>query len=386
MAFPQARSDALVNQAAQKSLTDKIDRLFVEWNKPNSPGCALGVIKDGQFIYKKGYGMANLDYNIPIDSKTVFYIASMSKQFTATSIALLAEQGKLSLNDDIRRYLPEMPQYQNPITISHLIHHTSGIRDYIVLKYLFGFPTESINSDAEMYETMARTTDKEVFELIARQKALNFAPGEQHMYSNSNYILLAEIVKRVSGKSLREFADENIFQPLGMINTHYYEDLTVVVKNRATGYSPRKDGSFAPVPTNNGTVGPAGVLTTVEDLLLWDRNFYGNKLGKGGQDLINLVLTSGAINNGEKLRYAFGLVHYKYNGLNAVGHDGGFFGFKTSMNRFPEQRFTVICLCNSRNAPMDALADQVADIYLADQFKQSNTSSWHVDFFRFFRP
>lgn len=361
--FSQMRTDAPI---------DKIDQLFAEWNKPNSPGCALGVIKDGQFIYKKGYGMANLDYNIPIDLKTVFYIASMSKQFTAMSIALLAEQGKLSLNDDIRRYLPEMPQYQKPITISHLIHHTSGIRDYIVLKYLFGYPTENISSDAEMYETMARTTDKEVFELIARQKGLNFAPGEQYMYSNSNYNLLAEIVRRVSGKSLREFADENIFQPLGMVNTHYYEDLTVVVKNRATGYSPRKDGGFVPVPTNNGTVGAAGVLTTVEDLLLWDRNFYDNKLGKGGQDLINMVLTSGTINNGDKLQYAFALFHYKYKGLNAVGHDGGGFGFKTSMNRFPEQKFTVICLCNSRNAPMDALADQVADIYLADQFKQSS--------------
>lgn len=367
----QQTSSSTSDPANEKSLADKTDELFSKWDKPDSPGCALGVIKDGQFVYQRGYGSANLDHNIPITSKSVFYIGSMSKQFTAMSIALLVKQGKLSLEDDIRTYLPEMPRYQSPITIRHLIHHTSGIRDFIVLKSMAGFSTGVARSDDEAYETMARTTNEEVFELIARQKGLNFAPGEEYSYCNSNYILLGEIVKRVSGKSLREFAEENIFKPLGMVNTHYYDDLFVVVKNRATGYSPRKGGGFVPVSINNGTVGPAGVLTTVEDLLLWDRNFYQNKLGRGDQGLIDLVLTPDKLNDGTQLQYAFGLFHYKYKGLVPVGHDGGFFGFKTSMNRFPEQRLTVICLCNSRNAPMDTLADQVADIYLADQFKQN---------------
>lgn len=351
------------------SRNEKVDRLFKEWNKPNSPGCALGVIRNGDFIYRHGYGMADLDHDIPLTSQSVFYIASMSKQFTAASIALLAIQGRLSIDDDIRKYLPEMPQYERPILIRHLIHHTSGIRDYIVLSYLIGLPTEPVNSDAEMYETMALTSSEDVFKLIARQRGVNFLPGDQSAYSNSNYLLLAQIVKKVSGKSLPEFAEENIFKPLGMTHTHYYEDLYTLVNNRAVGYSPQGNG-FVPVRLNNGTVGPAGVLTTVDDLLLWDRNFYNNKLA-GGQHFIDLLLTGDTLNDGTKLQYAFGLFKYSYKGLHAVGHDGGFFGFKTSMNRFPDQRFTVICLCNSRTAPMDTLADQVTDIYLANEFKTS---------------
>lgn len=359
------------NPGAQASLAARVDQLFATWNRSDSPGCALGVIKDGRFVYQRGYGMASLDHRIPIDSKSVFYIASMSKQFTAMSIALLARQRKLSVDDDIRKYLPEMPRYQSPITIRHLIYHTSGVRDFIVLRYLTRFPTEAGDSDGEMYETTARTTDQEIYELIARQQGLNFAPGEEFAYSNSNYSLLGEIVKRVSGKSLAEFAAENVFRPLGMVNTHYSANLMEIVRNRATGYTPAAEG-FVSVPTNNGTVGPAGVMTSVEDLLLWDKNFYQNKLNGGDPDLIDLLLTPGALNDGSKLSYAFGLLHYKYKGLEAVGHDGGFFGFKTSMNRFRRQRFTVICLCNLRNAPMDSLADQVADLYLSDQLKSTD--------------
>jgi len=352
---------------------EKLDQLFKDWDKPNTPGCAVGIIRNGDFVYERGYGMADLDHDVPLTSASVSYIGSMSKQFTAASIALLAQRGKLSLDDDIRKYLPEMPQYQRPILIKNLIHHTSGIRDYIVLKYLAAVPTEAISSDDENYERMALTTSDDVYKLITRQRELNFLAGEESAYSNSNYVLLAEIVKRVSGKSLPEFADENIFRPLRMVHTQYYEDLFTVIKNRAIGYSPRADNGFVPVRLNNGTVGPAGVLTTVADLLLWDRNFYNNKLG-GGQSLVSLLLTGDILNDGTKIQYAFGLFNYKYKGLSAIGHDGGFFGFKTSMNRFPEQRFTVICLCNSRNAPMDTLADKVTDIYLADEFKDSQAT------------
>lgn len=356
----------------KEARNDKVDQLFREWDKPMSPGCALGVIRDGELIYERGYGMADLEHNIPLTSESVFYIASMSKQFTAASIALLAQQGKLSLDDDIRKYLPEMPEYQRPVLIRNLIHHTSGIRDYIVLKYLAAVPTESVNSDDENYERMTLITSGDVFKLIARQRGSSFLPGDESAYSNSNYFLLAQIVERVSGKTLPEFADENIFKPLGMFHTHYYEDLFTVVENRSIGYSPSQSGAFVPVRLNNGTVGPAGVLTSVDDLLLWDRNFYNNKLGVR-QAFIDLLLTGDTLNDGTKLQYAFGLYNYKYKGLTAVGHDGGFFGFKTSMNRFTEQRFTVICLCNSRNAPMDVLADQVTDIYLANEFKNSDT-------------
>ena len=369
VAFPQARADGLIDQAAQKSLTDKVDQLFGQWDKADSPGCALGVIRNGQFVYKRGYGMANLEYNIPFSPTSIFWIASTSKQFTAMSIALLARQGKLSLDDDIRKYLPEMPQYQRPVTIRQLIHHTSGIRDYLALMFYAGVPTEDVHSDEDMFHLMARQTDEDVLAFIARQKDLNFAPGSEHLYSNSGYLLLAQIVKRVSGKSLRQFAEENIFKPLGMANSHFQDDLRLIVKNRAVGYSPIEGGGFSTVITNFDRIGAAGVMTSVEDLLLWDRNFYENRLD-GGMDLINEMVTPGVLANGQKIQYAFGLNSYQYGGLRVITHGGDFFGFKAQLLRFPEQRFSVICLCNSRNIDANRLAYQVATIYLADQLRK----------------
>ena len=362
VAFPQAGADGLRDQAAQKSLTDKVDKLFGQWDKADSPGCALGVIRNGEFVYKRGYGMANLEYNIPITPTSIFEIQSTSKQFTAMSILLLARQGKLSLDDDIRKYLPEMPRYQTPITIRHLIHHTSGIRDYGVLLFYAGLPTEDVN-----FHIMARQTDEDVLAFLARQKDLNFTPGSEYLYSNSGYLLLAQIVKRVSGKSLRQFADENIFKPLGMVNSHFHDDLTLIVKNRAVGYSPIEGGGVSQVVTNFDRVGNTGVMTSVEDLLLWDRNFYENKLG-GGMDLINEMVTPGVFANGEG--YAFGLRSSQYGGMRVITHGGDGAGFKANLIRFPDQRFSVICLCNLRNINANRLAYQVANIYLADQLKQ----------------
>ncbi|HEY5885067.1 MAG TPA: serine hydrolase domain-containing protein, partial [Pyrinomonadaceae bacterium] len=346
---------------------DKVDQLFAQWDKADSPGCALGVIRNGQFVHKRGYGMANLEYNIPISPTTIFWIASTSKQFTAMSIALLARQGKLSLDDDIRKYLPEMPQYQSPVTIRHLIHHTGGIRDYGVLMFYAGFPTEDIDSDEDMFHLMARQTDEDVLAFLARQKDLNFVPGSEHLYSNSGYLLLAQIVKRVSGKSLRQFAEENIFKPLGMTNSHFQDDLRLIVKNRAVGYSPIEGGGFSTVVTLSDRVGSAGVMTSVEDLLLWDRNFYDNRLN-GGMDLINEMVTPGVFANGEG--YAFGLRSFEYKGQRVITHGGDFFGFKAQLMRFPEQKFSVICLCNARNINANRLSYQVAEIYLADQLRQ----------------
>jgi len=180
-------------------LNEKVDKLFAQWDKPDSPGCSIGVIKDGKLVYKRGYGSANLDYSVPLTSDSVFYIASTSKQFTAASILLLVRSGKISLDDDIRKYFPELPRYEAPVTVNHLIHHTSGVRDYLELMGMAG---------RKMDEPFG---NEEAVELIARQKGLNFKPGEKFSYSNSNYVLMAEIVRRASGKSLREFVDENIF-------------------------------------------------------------------------------------------------------------------------------------------------------------------------------
>jgi CubicO group peptidase (beta-lactamase class C family) len=337
-------------------LAERTNKLFAQWDKPDSPGCALAVIKDGRIIYKRGYGAANLDHGVPISPATVFYIASTSKQFTAASILLLARQGKISLDDDIRKHLPEMAQYDARVTIRHLIHHTSGIRDYLELMSIADAPTENIY------------TEQEMIDLIARQKRLNFKPGDQHLYSNSGYFLLSQIVKRASGKSLREFAEENIFKPLGMRNTHFHDDRAMVVKNRATGYVPR-GGGFSVVLTNFDKVGDGGLLTTVEDLALWDQNFYENKIG-GGPDFLSQLQTPATLNGGEKLTYAAGLAVSEYRGLKVVGHGGSFNGFRAEMIRFLEQKFSVICLCNLGNINPTSLAFQTADIYLADHLKK----------------
>jgi CubicO group peptidase (beta-lactamase class C family) len=343
---------------------ERADALFAQWDKPDSPGCALAVIKEGQIIYKRGYGMANLDHGIPISSASVFYIASVSKQFTAMSIALLAKQGKLSLEDDIRKYVPELPQYQSPITIRILIYQTSGIREYSHLMSATGIRFQ----DAR---------DEDVFNILTRQKELNFKPGEEYLYSNSNYFLLARIVKSASGKSLREFAEENIFKPLGMVNTGFHADGSEVIKNRATGYSSQEGGPFSVEITKSYHIGAGALFTTIDDLFLWDQNFYANKLG-GGTQLTQQLLTPGTLNNGRKNGYAFGIDVETYKGLKVFGHDGVYNGFSASMIRFPEQRFSVICLCNLMSIQSRRLTRRVADIYLAGEFKEGLESGSKV--------
>jgi CubicO group peptidase (beta-lactamase class C family) len=342
-------------------LNEKVDKLFAQWDKPDSPGCSIGVIKDGKLVYKRGYGSANLDYNVPLTSQSVFYIASTSKQFTAASIVLLARRGKISLDDDIRKYFPELPRYESPITVNHLVHHTSGVRDYLELMGMAG---------RKMDEPFG---NEEAVELIARQKGLNFKPGERFLYSNSNYVLMAEIVRRASGKSLREFADENIFRPLGMTNTHFNDDRGAVVKNRVVSYAPISNGRFRQFVKTIEAMGDGNLLTTVDDLAKWDQNFYDNKVG--GEGFSQQMLTRTKLNNGEEISYAFGLGNEEYKGLKAVAHGGGFMGFRTEMIRFPEQRFTAICLCNVGSANPGSLARQVADIYLANQLKPAEAKS-----------
>ncbi len=202
--------------AAQAVSAEAVDALFTEWDQPDSPGCALAVIHEGEIVYKNGYGMANLEHGVPITPTTVFYSGSVSKQFVALSIALLAEQGKLSFDDDLRSYLPEIPEYDRTITIRHLIHHTSGLRDYLQLSFLAG---------RSYLDSMA---EEEVLALIARQDALNFSPGDQYLYSNSGYFLLAQIVERASGQTLREFARDHLLGPLGMHDSHFHDDNTRV--------------------------------------------------------------------------------------------------------------------------------------------------------------
>jgi CubicO group peptidase (beta-lactamase class C family) len=340
---------------AQSDIASRVDRIFARWDRPDSPGCALGVIKDGKLIYKKGFGMANLDHDIPIAPSTVFNIGSASNQFTAMSVLLLAKQGKLLLDDDVRKYLPELPAYQTTVTIRQLVHHTSGIRDRNDISSLAG----------KDFDEVFREDD--IIELLSRQKELNFKPGARHIFSYSSYALLAAIVKRVSGKSLRQFANENIFTPLGMINTGFQDEDAMIFKNRATEYLMNNEGSFQMRSRNVGPVGDGGLFTTVEDLLLWDQNFYQNKLG--GTEMISQFLTPATLDDGEKINFAFGLTIDNYKGLKTISVGGDFRGYRGELLRFPDQNFSVICLFNVDRVNPNGIARQVADIYLAEQFK-----------------
>ena len=335
--------------------TKEVDKLFATWDKTTSPGAALAIIKDGEIIYKRGYGMAKLEDDLVMTPSKVFDIGSVSKQFTAACVAILALEGKLSLDDDVRQYIPELPIYERPITIRHLLHHTSGLRDYNALLSLAGFRPDS---DCPTVE--------EALEIICRQKRLNHPPGEEYSYTNTGYFLLGQIVERVSGKSLNQFAQERIFQPLGMKNTLFQDNHHQIIKNRASGYSPEGDG-FRLEMSNWDEVGDGNVYTTVEDLFLWDQAFYHYKLGR---ELMDMLHTQGKLNNGQIIDYAFGLVIGTYRGLRTVSHGGSWAGFRASLIRFPDEKFSIICLSNLSTFNPAAISYKIADIYLADKFKE----------------
>ena len=331
----------------------KVDELFRDYDRSDTPGCALGVYRDGKIAYARGYGMANLELGVANSPQTVFDIGSTGKQFTAFSIQLLAQEGKLSLDDDIRKWMPEIPSYGKTITIRHLLHHTGGLRDYIELMSLQGVMQEDLTGDAE------------VLEIMARQKAPNFPPGEEHLYSNTGYNLLSMIVKRVSGLSLRDFAAERIFGPLGMTHTQYNDSHTRIIPNRATGYSRPKGGVFGIDMSDWEQTGDGAVVTTIEDLVRWDENFYDGKVG--GPKLIEALHEVGVLNNGKKLQYASAIYVTTYRGLPAITHGGSWAGYRAQLMRFPKQHLSVACLCNNGGtANPSRLASKVADIYLGD--------------------
>lgn len=333
----------------------KVDAVFAQFDKPNSPGCAVGVVQNGNFLYKRGYGLGSIELQVPLTPSSVFYMGSVSKQFTAASVVLAQELGLLSLDDDVRKWVPELPDYGHRITLRHMLHHTSGLRDVLALLALAGQHAEDVHPLPEFID------------LVARQKQLNYTPGDEYLYSNSNFVLLAEIVHRASGKPFSQFAEENIFRPLGMTHTRFYDDHSVVLPGRVAAYAPGSGGFRVDWSTNFEKVGDGGLMSSVEDLLLWDRNFYDNKLGKG--TLLKEMHTKGVLNSGKPIDYALGLVISEYKGLPTVEHGGALFGYRTDILRFPEQKFSVITLCNLATATPGVYAQKVADIFLADKFK-----------------
>lgn len=336
--------------------SDQVDELFAQWDRPGSPGAAIGIFKAGRIIYARGYGMANLEHDIPNSPQTVFRIGSTSKHFTAMGIAILIEQGKIAADDDIRRYLPELPVYKPAIKIRHMLYHTSGLRNYEALTTLAGI-------DGETYK-VPYYTDADVIRLISRQKSLQFPPGEQYAYSNTNYFLLAEIIARVSGMKTAAFADRYLFEPLDMHNTHFHDDVNIIVRNRASGYSPAGDGSFRINMTQLEQIGTGSIYTTVEDFFKWDQNFYRNKLGKGTQGLIEMMQKSGSLNDGRLTHYGFGLDINTHFGLRSIGHGGAFVGYRSYYLRFPDQHFSVVLMSNLGPFPSYELVQKIARIYL----------------------
>ncbi|MFT4542717.1 MAG: CubicO group peptidase (beta-lactamase class C family) [Planctomycetota bacterium] len=338
----------------EQGLARIVDPVFKEYDSKNSPGCSVAVYRNGQIAYARGYGMADLEHAVPNEPRSIFRIGSTSKQFTAACVVLLHLRNKLSLDDDIRKWLPQMPDYGRKITIRNLMHHTSGIRDYLGLMWFAG------KSGADFY------TDAEVIAKIARQRELNFAPGSEFLYSNSGYFLLAHIVEAATGKSLREAADELIFAPLGMRETHYHDNHRQLVAHRAEGYAPSSsNGGFQISRTTLEMIGDGGVFTSVEDLLKWDRNFYDPKIG--GPEFLALMRQTGKLTSGKALKYAGGLLVGNYRGLRAVSHGGANVGYQADIIRFPDQSVTIVCLANVSTANPTKLCREVADGILASQ-------------------
>jgi CubicO group peptidase (beta-lactamase class C family) len=347
-------SPAFAQQPPADTTRLAVNRVFAAWSATDGPGCALGVSRDGQVVYQNGYGMANLELDVPITPSSIFHVASVSKQFTGMAIALLARDGKLSLDDDIRRYLPEIPNYGHRITIRHLLNHTSGLRDQWDLLYMARGRFEE-----------NRITEADVLEVVARQKALNFVPGTEYLYSNTGYTLAGTIVKRVTGKSLREFADERIFKPLGMTNTHFHDDYTMVVKGRAAAYTRGADGKWHVSLPNYDTYGATSLFTTIGDLLKWDANF--GKPVVGDEALLRDLRASATLANGDTTGYGLGIATEIYRGTRLVGHSGGDAGYRTYLGRFPDHGLAVTVLCNAGPANPVALARSVADVYLGNK-------------------
>ncbi len=356
-------SQATQKSAKAKPLTveEKVTKLFEKWNNPDSPGAAVAVIKDGMVVYRNGFGSAHMEYNVPITPSTIFHVASVSKQFPAFAITMLEEQGKLSVDDDIRKYLPWMPDFGHKVTIRHLLNHTSGIRDQWELLIFSGWRMEDV------------MTQKDILYLLKRQRDLNFKPGDQYMYCNSGFTLLTEIVSKVSGEPFVDWVDKNIFKPLGMNSTHFHLDHQRIVKNRAYSYRQDKKRGLVKSVLSYANVGATSLFTTVEDMANWMRNYSEKRVGN--DRVISRMFKSGTLNNGKITGYARGLGVGQYKGLIQIGHGGADAGFRTVMQYFPKEKFGVVVLSNLAQFSPGQLAAQIADIYLADKIKKPEGQS-----------
>lgn len=336
---------------------DYLDSLFASWNKPSSPGAAVGVVYQGKLIYAKGFGEADVETGAPITPETVFHVASVSKQFTAYAIVLLAQEGKLSLDDDIHKYLPEVLDFGKTITIRHLIHHTSGLRDQWNLLAMAGWQLDDV------------ITKEHIFNLVKRQKELNFEPGSTFAYCNTGYTLLAEIVARVSKQAFPTFMEQRVFKPLGMKNTLFYDDDERVVKGRAYSFQKSETGkdTYKKSILSYANVGATSLFTTVTDLAQWISNVRSPTVGT--RATMTQMLERGRLTKGDTLPYAFALSHEKYKGFSYYGHSGGDAGFRAFLCYFPKEDYGFIVLSNQAEFNPNGKALEVANLYLGSENK-----------------
>ena len=344
-----ACSGYVAARQAAPSQASKVDAVFARWTA-ETPGCAVGVAQAGRPVLQKAYGRANLEHDVPNRADTIFEAGSVSKQFTAAAVLLLARDGKLSLDDPARKYVPELPDYGAPLTIRQMLQHTSGLRDWGELAAIAGWP-----------RTTRVHTHDHVLDIARRQKALNFPSGTQYSYSNTGYNLSVIIVSRVSGKSFADFSRERIFEPLGMTRTSWRDDHQRIVKDRAMAYSPSGSGYETEMPFED-VHGNGGLLTTVGDLLKWNDNFVQVKVGD--EAFVKLQQEPGKFNDGKPHGYAMGLSVGKYQDTVEVGHSGSTAGYRAHLTRFPERQLSVAVLCNVSSANATQYARAVADIYL----------------------
>ena len=342
---------------AQKtdSLTSKIDNILKEYNQPNVPGCAVAVIKNGKVIFKKTYGAANLEYDIPFKSNTIFDVASVSKQFTGLAISTLIQQGKLSENDDIRKYLPDVPDFGKKITIHHLLHHTSGIRDWPATLNAAGWKMEDVLSF------------KDIMRMVKYQKDLDFEPGLEYAYSNTGYNLLAAVVEKITGKSFREWTDENIFKPIGMNASHFLDDHTKIIKNLAYSYSTNEKGDFVKTPSSTTAYGSSSLFTSLDDLCKWVIHF--NKELQSKNPVYVRMLQQDTLNNGEKNNCGFGLFMEEKSSIKTIEHSGLWACYLTNIVNYPEENLSVILLSNTISFSLGKYTSTISNIFLKKKLK-----------------
>lgn len=351
----------------KKEIAQSIDSIFLEFNTLQSPGFAIGIVKDTTVLYKKGYGAANLDYRIPIGSHTAFNIASVSKQFTAACIALLIIDGKLDLNTPVQEYIPELSKYQDTVLIKHLVYNTSGLVDY------FKLPRTENDSWLDFYYF---DTD-EAIRTTLNQDSLAFTPGKKWDYSNVNFMLLTKVIEKISGQPFADFIEERLFGPLQMKNTLVNDDITTIIKNRATPYNPRtsmyvdaykkegikisKHGDWIQHNRNSPHYGGGGIISTVDDLLKWEKNFFSEKFG--GSEFCSTMHKTMKFEH-ERTNQAFGLYFGHYKERDYVAWEGADYGVSSQVIRFPKQKVAIIVLSNLGSGAASEKANGIADILI----------------------